>query len=638
MYIESDSAPEAENPESATPAVHPFAAVPDTLHAALARRGFEKLTTVQEALLAADDGVRDLRISSQTGSGKTVAIGFALAHDLHDDQRRGPTTLLVAPTRELASQVCEELSWLFEDLRGCTCEVVTGGTSIARERQRLARRPEVLVGTPGRLLDHIRTKALDLSSVRQLVLDEADQMLDLGFMPAIRRIVAQLPKVRQNLFFSATMPKEIAGLAANLLSDPARVEITPVATTAERVTQSVIHVDPGKKVKLLTTLLGNPQITRALVFTRTKHGADKVVKALIHDGIEAAAIHGNKSQSNRERALAGFKNGKVLALVATDIAARGIDVDGVSHVFNYDLPYVPESYVHRIGRTARAGATGEAIAFCTPEERGLLRDIERTIRQPVPVQEHELGLQGVAELAPGHGWSPTGDRPRKSGGGRHMPKSAKKPHRGQGGERSEQRGERRSDNRGGPRKSHGGEGKREWMPTEPISQSQFSKPADHAPAHDRNDQPRQERAERPERLRHERPHADRSPADRSAGERKHEARPHGERPHGERKHADRPHGERKQGERKQGDRPFGERKAAGDRPHGERKAGDRSHPGRGPHGERSHGGERAASGQPEKRAGGKRPFKGGKSGPSQGGQKPSGGGNWMKAIGHGNKP
>ncbi len=252
-----------------------------------------------------------------------------------------------------------------------------------------------------------------------------------------------LPKKRQNLFFSATMPKEIAGLAANLLTDPARVEITPVATTAERVTQSVIHVDPANKAKLLTALLQDPQITRALVFTRTKHGADKVVKVLTQAKLEAAAIHGNKSQANRERALAGFKNGKVLALVATDIAARGIDVDGVSHVFNYDLPFVPESYVHRIGRTARAGADGEAIAFCTPEDRGLLRDIERTIRQTVPVKEHELGIAGVTELAPMHGWDPGAKR--KSGGGRHMPKAAKKPHhRGQGPARGDKRAQRRA--------------------------------------------------------------------------------------------------------------------------------------------------------------------------------------------------
>jgi ATP-dependent RNA helicase RhlE len=247
-------------------------------------------------------------------------------------------------------------------------------------------------------------------------------MLDLGFIHAIRKITGMLPAQRQNLFFSATMPKEISGLANALLTDPVRVEVAPVATTAERVNQSVIHVDPANKAKLLADLLRDNNMTRTLVFTRTKHGADKVMKHLSTAGFTAAAIHGNKSQNNRERALAGFKAGKILVLVATDIAARGIDVDAVSHVVNYDLPHVPESYVHRIGRTARAGAGGEAIAFCTPEDRGLLRDIEKTIRQQVPVKEHALGLKNVAQLAPTFGWNPAG---------KDKPQGAKPHHRGQ---------------------------------------------------------------------------------------------------------------------------------------------------------------------------------------------------------------
>ena len=242
-----------------------------------------------------------------------------------------------------------------------------------------------------------------------------------------------LPAQRQNLFFSATMPKEIKGLADGLLSDPVRVEVAPVATTAERVNQCVIHVDPANKVKLLAELLNDNNMTRTLVFTRTKHGADKVMKHLSTAGFTAAAIHGNKSQANREKALTGFKAGKILVLVATDIAARGIDVDGVSHVVNYDLPHVPESYVHRIGRTARAGAAGEAIAFCTPEDRGLLRDIEKTIRQAVPVKEHALGLKNVAQLAPTHGWNPMGkDKPKQGQNqnrNRNHGKPAAKAHR-----------------------------------------------------------------------------------------------------------------------------------------------------------------------------------------------------------------
>ena len=489
---------------------------------AVKAEGYETPTPIQAQAIPHLLAGRDLLGIAQTGTGKTAAFALPmlelLARDNRKPERGTARALILAPTRELSSQILESFKTYGKNLK-LSRTVVFGGVGIGRQIDAVRNGVDILVATPGRLVDLIERKALSLSKVEIFVLDEVDQMLDLGFIHAIRKITGLLPKKRQNLFFSATMPKEIAGLAANLLTDPARVEITPVATTAERVAQSVIHVDPANKTKLLTALLQNPQITRALVFTRTKHGADKVVKVLTQAKLEAAAIHGNKSQANRERALAGFKNGKVLALVATDIAARGIDVDGVSHVFNYDLPFVPESYVHRIGRTARAGADGEAIAFCTPEDRGLLRDIERTIRQSVPVKEHELGIAGVAELAPMHGWDPTAKR--KSGGGRHMPKAAKKPHhRGQGGE-----------GRGGKPRSD--QPKREWnpvgMPTQSIDQSQFAKKTEAV-------------ARKPEgeRLRHERPHADRSPA-----ERQHTERPRAERPHGERPHGDRPHGERK---------------------------------------------------------------------------------------------
>ena len=257
-----------------------------------------------------------------------------------------------------------------------------------------------MVATPGRLVDLIERRALTLAKVEVFVLDEVDQMLDLGFIHAIRRITGLLPQKRQNLFFSATMPKEIASLANNLLHEPVRVEITPTATTVERVDQHVIHVEKSAKLGLLSDLLGRDGMTRTLVFTRTKHGADKVVKGLNAAGIASSAIHGNKSQGQRERTLASFKAGKIGTLVATDIAARGIDIDGISHVINYDLPHVPESYVHRIGRTARAGAAGTAIAFCDHEERGLLRDIERTIRQSVPIMQHDLALRHVPAEQP----------------------------------------------------------------------------------------------------------------------------------------------------------------------------------------------------------------------------------------------
>jgi ATP-dependent RNA helicase RhlE len=400
---------------------------------AVKAEGYSTPTPIQAKAIPSLLQGRDLLGIAQTGTGKTAAFALPIIERLVKDNRKplpgSARVLILSPTRELSAQILESFRTYGKNVR-LKSIVVFGGVGIGRQIENLRHGVDILVATPGRLVDLIERRALTLSKVETFVLDEVDQMLDLGFIHAIRKITGMLPKERQNLFFSATMPKEIAGLAANLLRDPVRVEITPVATTAERVVQSVIHVDPANKVKLLVELLRDPQITRALIFTRTKHGADKVVKALAHQNYQAAAIHGNKSQANREKALAGFKNGKILALVATDIAARGIDVDGVSHVFNYDLPFVPESYVHRIGRTARAGATGEAIAFCTPEDRGLLRDIEKTIRTSVPVKEHALGLK-VDTLAPNFGWNPVAGK-RHSGGGRHMPKapgkSLGKPH------------------------------------------------------------------------------------------------------------------------------------------------------------------------------------------------------------------
>jgi ATP-dependent RNA helicase RhlE len=270
--------------------------------------------------------------------------------------------------------------------------VVYGGVAIGKQEREMAGGVDVLVATPGRLLDLVDRRALTLARVEILVLDEADQMLDLGFIHALKRIVKLLPRERQTLFFSATMPTAIATLADEYLRDPVKVAVAPVATTAERVEQSVLHVAASRKPALLAKLLQDPAIERVLVFTRTKHGADKVVRHLEGAGIAAAAIHGNKSQPQRERALGAFRDGSSRVLVATDIAARGIDVEGVSHVVNFDLPNVPESYVHRIGRTARAGAAGVAISFCNAEERAFLRDIERLTRLKVPVAELPAGF------------------------------------------------------------------------------------------------------------------------------------------------------------------------------------------------------------------------------------------------------
>ncbi len=378
---------------------------------AIAGEGYDTPTPIQARAIPELLKGRDLLGIAQTGTGKTAAFALPILEKLSKSETRAARgtckVLVLSPTRELAAQIGESFKTYGRHLK-VTRAIVFGGVSIGKQIEICRGGVDVVIATPGRLVDLIDRRALTLANVEVLVLDEVDQMLDLGFIHAIRKITGMLPKKRQNLFFSATMPREISNLAAGLLTDPVRVEVAPVATTAERVNQSVIHVEPAQKLKLLVDILKDNNMTRTLVFSRTKHGADKIMKGLSQAGYTAAAIHGNKSQANREKALAGFKNGKVLVLVATDIAARGIDVDGVSHVVNYDLPHVPESYVHRIGRTARAGAEGTAIAFCTPEDRGLLRDIERTIRQSVPVKEHALGLKGVQSLAPTHGWNPAG--------------------------------------------------------------------------------------------------------------------------------------------------------------------------------------------------------------------------------------
>ena len=367
---------------------------------AVTQEGYTIPTPIQAQTIPALLEGKDLLGIAQTGTGKTAAFALPILELLsrHTERvARGTCrALILSPTRELAAQIGESFKTYGKYMKASRA-VVFGGTSIGKQVEACRNGVDILVATPGRLVDLIERRAISLNKVEIFVLDEVDQMLDLGFIHAIRRITALLPKQRQNLFFSATMPKEIAGLAAGLLHNPVRIEVAPVATTVERVNQSVIHVDQAVKLPMLIELLKDNNMTRTLVFTRTKHGADKVVRGLAAAHYTVSAIHGNKSQANREKALAGFKAGKILVLVATDIAARGIDVEGVSHVINFDLPHVPESYVHRIGRTARAGAEGQAIALCAADERSLLRDIERTIRMPIPVTIHPLGKAEVPQ-------------------------------------------------------------------------------------------------------------------------------------------------------------------------------------------------------------------------------------------------
>jgi ATP-dependent RNA helicase RhlE len=341
---------------------------------------------------------RDVLGIAQTGTGKTAAFALPILHQLSprrgNDGRRGPRALILAPTRELAIQIGDEFGAYGTHLH-LRRAVIIGGVSQKSQVAALVRGVDILIATPGRLLDLMGQRRVGLEAVEFLVLDEADRMLDMGFVRDVRKIVAALPRTRQSLLFSATMPGEVARLSGEILAQPVRIEVTPQATPIERLEQRVYHVDGAGKRALLASLLADPAMSRVLVFARTKHRANRVAQHLGKCGVAAEAIHGNKSQGARQRALKRFRDGEARVLVATDIAARGIDVDGVSHVINFELPNQPESYVHRIGRTARAGAGGVAVSFCDPTERQYLSDIERLIRGRLTV----IG-EGPAEAAP----------------------------------------------------------------------------------------------------------------------------------------------------------------------------------------------------------------------------------------------
>ena len=347
---------------------------------------------------------RDLLGVAQTGTGKTAAFSLPILHRLADfkiaPKHRlppgSPRVLILAPTRELANQISDCIR-TYSKFQHLSHAVIFGGVSINKHLLRLRKPIDILVATPGRLIDLMNRGSVKLNLIETFVLDEADRMLDMGFIPDVRKISAAIPKARQTVMFSATMPDNVRKLADDLLRDPVEVEVAPAATTVDKVKQNVLFVPKSKKQALLAQILDNKDIKRVLVFTRTKHGADRVSKNLDKGGTSAGAIHGNKSQGARERALKGFRDGNIRVLVATDIAARGIDVEGITHVINFDLPNEPESYVHRIGRTARAGASGMALSFCDADERVYLKDIEKIIRQQIEVDaDHPYHDEAVA--------------------------------------------------------------------------------------------------------------------------------------------------------------------------------------------------------------------------------------------------
>lgn len=380
----------------------------------LAEAGYSTPTPIQAQAIPHLLEGRDLLGCAQTGTGKTAAFALPILHHL-SNQKVGPFSkprliskharcLVLTPTRELALQIYENFK-IYGKYLNLKSAVIFGGVGQGQQVQSIRQGLDVLIATPGRLLDLINQKHLSLSAVEIFVLDEADRMLDMGFIQDVKRAIQLLPERRQNLFFSATMPPEIAKLSEQILKNAVRVVVAPVSSTAEKIDQELMFVERKNKSSLLLQLMQNPSLKRVIVFTRTKHGANRVCETLSKNRIESRAIHGNKSQSARQKALLDFKDGKARVLVATDIAARGIDIDQISHVINFEIPHVSESYVHRIGRTARAGHSGAAISFCDHEEKALARDIEKLIGQPIPVNRdhkyHSESVENAATLSKG---------------------------------------------------------------------------------------------------------------------------------------------------------------------------------------------------------------------------------------------
>jgi len=395
---------------------------------ALQHEGYTTPTPIQQQAIPAILERKDVRGCAQTGTGKTAAFAIPLLQLMHEEQLKAPQAhrtiqaLVLTPTRELAIQI-EESFKAYGRYLNLRHLVVFGGVSQVSQVNSLRRGIDILVATPGRLLDLMQQGHVNLKEIKYLVLDEADRMLDMGFVHDVKRIIAKLPAKKQTLFFSATMPPEINALANSLLHNPVKVEVTPVSSTVDAIQQYIYFTQKENKSFLLKHVLSDDSIKTALVFTRTKHGADKLVKFLVKSGIRAEAIHGNKSQGARQIALKNFKNRTTRVLVATDIAARGIDIDDLTHVFNYELPEVPETYVHRIGRTGRAGASGHALSFCDYEEKALLKDIQKLISKSIPVvTEHPYPMSaqladmtvrssGISNIKAGRGRSSSIHRP-----------------------------------------------------------------------------------------------------------------------------------------------------------------------------------------------------------------------------------
>ncbi|MGZ3774446.1 MAG: DEAD/DEAH box helicase [Pseudobdellovibrionaceae bacterium] len=417
------------------------------LQFSLKEAGYEKPTPIQRAAIPVILEGKDLLGIAQTGTGKTAAFCLPILQNLAKHHSRPqpkcPRALILTPTRELAIQIHENLETYSSHLK-LKHAVIFGGVGQGPQVRALQSGVDILVATPGRLLDLFSQKFLALDKVEVFVLDEADRMLDMGFMQDIKRILPLLPKRRHNLFFSATMPPEIQKLAHNILVNPEKIEVTPTSSTAEKVEQKVMYVEKKDKLDLLLHLLGNNDLYKVLVFVQMKYGANRVVDKLVKAGVSAAGIHGDKSQSARQRALEDFRNGDVRVLVATDIAARGIDIDGITHVINFELPHIPESYVHRIGRTARAGASGQSISFCTGEERSFLFAIEKITRQTVALEKdhpfHSEAIEKAQVMSVGKAKALLENQRKENKSKNHSKKGDRKPfHKGGGSNKAKSR-------------------------------------------------------------------------------------------------------------------------------------------------------------------------------------------------------
>jgi ATP-dependent RNA helicase RhlE len=548
----------------------------ETLLRALSAAKYTTPTPIQAQTIPALLQGRDVLGIAQTGTGKTAAFALPILQHLSSTtvraQPKSPRALVLAPTRELAVQIARSFETYGYGLGLRLCTVV-GGLGYGRQIETLQRGVDILVATPGRLLDLIERGNVKLGQVTFFVLDEADRMFDMGFVRDVRRITTMVNKNRQTLLFSATMPNDIAKLANEILKNPEKVEIAPQGRTVDKIDQRVYFVNSATKRTLLSHLLSDAALERVIVFTRTKRGANRVAEALEDQGVKSEAIHGNKSQNARQRALDSFSRGRARVLVATDLAARGIDVQGVTHVINYELPAEAESYVHRIGRTARAGASGIAISFCDGSERGQLKSIERLTNQRIAV----LPTPSNEDMPAAPPMRPRAEREARDSGEDEQRNGRFRPARNGGG----------GHGRGG---NHRKFGDRPVHDRTGHDQTRGDRPPVQATAAEFRGGDFREQRPQGDRPQGDRPYGDRPRNDRPRNDRPQGDRPRGERPQGfaPRPHGDRPHGDRPRGDRPQGNRPHAEHRPHGDRPHGDRPQGERPYLAR-PQGDRPQG-------------------------------------------------